>query len=102
MLCISIWSQALNSISCGDVHALALMTDGSVLSWGTGTFGRLGHGNGPSGKELGRGDRAEPSLVERLRDLKMQQVCLLSAFVVAVHIFGDACDQRFVWLTCIH
>ncbi|KAM0045862.1 putative regulator of chromosome condensation 1/beta-lactamase-inhibitor protein II [Helianthus debilis subsp. tardiflorus] len=44
------------SIAAGEAHTLALTGDGSVYSWGRGTFGRLG-----TGSEL---DQLFPTTVE--------------------------------------
>jgi alpha-tubulin suppressor-like RCC1 family protein len=66
LCCALLFTQSLQALSCGDSHALALHVDGTVLSWGAGAFGRLGHGSGPSGKEMGRGDRSVPTIVEKL------------------------------------
>ncbi|XP_020596422.1 ultraviolet-B receptor UVR8 [Phalaenopsis equestris] len=38
-------SKKVVSIAAGEAHTLALTGDGSVFSWGRGTFGRLGTGN---------------------------------------------------------
>jgi alpha-tubulin suppressor-like RCC1 family protein len=35
-------------VACGRKHILALMEGGFVLSWGTGYFGQLGHGDDSS------------------------------------------------------
>ncbi|WP_413777139.1 hypothetical protein, partial [Streptococcus pneumoniae] len=56
--------QGLRSVSCGDSHALALHNNGFVMSWGAGAAGRLGHRGGPSGREIGRGDRDTPTTVD--------------------------------------
>ncbi|KAF6164183.1 hypothetical protein GIB67_010153 [Kingdonia uniflora] len=37
-------SQKVVSVSAGEAHTLALTGDGSIYSWGRGTFGRLGTG----------------------------------------------------------
>lgn len=39
------FKDKVEKISCGSTHALALLHDGNVLSWGNGENGRLGHGN---------------------------------------------------------
>lgn len=33
------------AIACGAFHNLALVADGSVLSWGTNDYGQLGNGS---------------------------------------------------------
>ncbi|KAK9079453.1 hypothetical protein SSX86_001124 [Deinandra increscens subsp. villosa] len=38
-------SRKVTSIAAGEAHTLALTGDGSVYSWGRGTFGRLGTGS---------------------------------------------------------
>ncbi|PWA42607.1 Regulator of chromosome condensation 1/beta-lactamase-inhibitor protein II [Artemisia annua] len=38
-------SRKVVSVSAGKAHTLALTGDGSVYSWGRGTFGRLGTGS---------------------------------------------------------
>ena len=35
---------AVRKVACGEQHTLALLVDGSVLSWGAGSCGQLGHG----------------------------------------------------------
>jgi len=37
--------QRVAAVAAGECHSLALTADGSVWSWGRGTFGRLGHGD---------------------------------------------------------
>ncbi|XP_023729885.1 ultraviolet-B receptor UVR8 [Lactuca sativa] len=49
-------SRKVIAIAAGEAHTLALTGDGSVYSWGRGTFGRLG-----SGSEL---DRLFPAKIE--------------------------------------
>ena len=56
------------TVSAGDVHNLALTTDGSVWSWGDGAFGRLGHGDTQ--------DQPLPKKVEAFAD---QRVVAVSA-----------------------
>ncbi|MQL78820.1 hypothetical protein Taro_011268 [Colocasia esculenta] len=43
-------SQKVMAVTAGEAHTLALTGDGSVFSWGRGTFGRLG--TGKEGDEL--------------------------------------------------
>uniref|UniRef100_A0A1D1XJ62 Putative E3 ubiquitin-protein ligase HERC3 n=1 Tax=Anthurium amnicola TaxID=1678845 RepID=A0A1D1XJ62_9ARAE len=59
---------AVSHIACGGAHAIALTGDGSVLTWGRGTCGQLGHG------ELG--NCSEPKTVEFLKCFK---ICHVSA-----------------------
>ncbi|CAL9116224.1 unnamed protein product [Musa textilis] len=37
-------SRKVVAVAAGEAHTLALTADGSVFSWGRGTFGRLGTG----------------------------------------------------------
>lgn len=50
--------KAIESVSCGTEHSIALTCDGQVYSWGRGSNGRLGHGNS---KQCSR-----PQLIEDL------------------------------------
>ncbi|KAK1429569.1 hypothetical protein QVD17_11782 [Tagetes erecta] len=57
-------SRKVISIAAGEAHTLALTGDGSVFSWGRGTFGRLGTGLEldrlfPTKTEFKSGDRSE-------------------------------------------
>jgi alpha-tubulin suppressor-like RCC1 family protein len=38
----SFYNSHVVEVSCGDVHSLALTTDGGVFSWGSNSFGQLG------------------------------------------------------------
>ena len=38
----SFYNSHVVQVSCGDVHSLALTTDGAVFSWGSNSFGQLG------------------------------------------------------------
>ena len=33
------------NVSCGDSHTAAISTTGTVYCWGSGTYGKLGHGS---------------------------------------------------------
>jgi hypothetical protein len=48
--------------SCAVEHIASVSMCGWMLA--VGAFGRLGHGNGPSGRELGRGDRDAPCVID--------------------------------------
>ena len=37
--------QRVLAVSAGDFHSLAITADGGVWSWGSGAFGKLGHGD---------------------------------------------------------
>lgn len=67
-------AQAARDIQTGESHAVLLHSNYQVFTWGAGSFGRLGHGGGPSGKEMGRGDRDIPSLVEAMRGHRIVKV----------------------------
>ncbi|EDV29650.1 uncharacterized protein TRIADDRAFT_19228 [Trichoplax adhaerens] len=41
----SLLSKDISSISCGNEHVMALTTDGTVFTWGTGSYGQLGLGD---------------------------------------------------------
>lgn len=93
--------QSVQYISAGDSHALALHQDGTVLSWGAGSFGRLGHGGGPSGKEMGRGDRALPTIIDKLKDIRVQQVRLrLRPSVSVKSVCKMVCACVCQWDSC--
>ena len=70
---------AMTSISSGARHMLGLDSDGMVWSWGSGEYGRLGHG--------GSSDALEPEPVELLSELgsgKCVQICCGDAFSMAL------------------
>jgi len=37
--------QMISSIAAGSSHSIAVTADGEVYTWGSGSFGRLGHGD---------------------------------------------------------
>eukprot|EP00941_MAST-03F_sp_MAST-3F-sp1_P002320 g2320.t1 len=45
MICRTIPGLRVATISCGFEHSLLATCDGTLFSWGRGTYGRLGHGN---------------------------------------------------------
>jgi len=53
-------------VACGPEHSLALGADDSVWSWGSGTFGKLGHG-----AEL---DVLTPARIQLLDGLGVDQI----------------------------
>jgi E3 ISG15--protein ligase len=68
-------------VSCAKNHALALMTDGRVYSWGSGSFGQLGLGDAYG--------RLEPCLVESFEDLTIRQVDACESMSAAVTEEGE-------------
>ncbi|CAM9181888.1 unnamed protein product [Choristocarpus tenellus] len=60
------------AISCGRKHTMALMKGGVVMTWGTGYFGQLGHGDNASYRHPKVLRRLDP---QRLRDPVEQVAC---------------------------
>jgi len=61
--------QRVVAVSAGAQHSLALTTDGSVWSWGSGGFGQLGHGD----------DEQKQLLPKKVEALAGQRVVAVSA-----------------------
>ena len=86
--------MAAKGISAGYHHALLIHeATGDVYAWGSGTFGRLGMGDGPSGLEDGRGDRASPSLVPALKNSHVVQASAAHSHSAAV----TAAGKLYMW-----
>ena len=51
----------VTAVSAGGRHDLALLSDGTVLSWGDDTYGQLGNGDSSA-----NGDAEQPTLVANL------------------------------------
>ena len=60
--------QRVVAVSAGGVHNLVITADGGVWSWGTGDFGKLGHG-----------DRQRQLLPKKLEAFADQRVVAVSA-----------------------
>lgn len=58
--------STIRSIACGYGHCLAVTDFGDVLTWGSGAYGELGHGQGDSGTSVLWG---VPRVVEALQGL---------------------------------
>ena len=41
-------TKCVRDMSCGSSHSAAIVSDGSLYSWGLGEYGRLGHGDNQS------------------------------------------------------
>ena len=65
MLCTQ--GAQIAKISCGELHSIALTTDGEVWIWGNGEYGRMGNGVNTSAKL--------PEPVETLGDFNCTEVC---------------------------
>ncbi|CAN6440875.1 unnamed protein product [Victoria cruziana] len=56
----------ISQIACGGAHAIALTGNGTVMTWGRGKSGQLGHGNSEN--------QLEPKVVEVLKDKVIHSV----------------------------
>lgn len=63
-------SHVVVQVAAGESHSMALTDEGMVLTWGSGSFGRLGHGD--------QSDQTSPKVVRELG---------------AVHVWGVGCGQ---------
>lgn len=63
-------------LSCGGEHVAAATREGHVYTWGRGSYGRLGHGDGVS--------QMAPKLVQGLLGVDVSEVSCGYAFTVAV------------------
>ncbi|KAI8540958.1 hypothetical protein RHMOL_Rhmol08G0025300 [Rhododendron molle] len=66
----------VREISCGSYHISVLTSSGGVYTWGKGLNGQLGLGDTE--------DRNSPTLVEALRDRKVESVTCGSSFTAAI------------------
>src|SRR5690349_12824171 len=66
-------------VAAGFSHMLAVTSKGEVYSWGHGTMGQLGHGEGKSGRRA-----KAPKLVEGLRGVAVARVFAGGFYSVAV------------------
>ena len=57
----SLSQYRMKSIHAGCKHTVALTESGVVYTWGSNTYGQLGHGD--------KDTRLEPKLLEHLRDI---------------------------------
>ncbi|XP_058179694.1 PH, RCC1 and FYVE domains-containing protein 1 [Rhododendron vialii] len=69
-------NEFVREISCGSYHISALTSSGGVYTWGKGLNGQLGLGDTE--------DRNSPTLVEALRDRKVESVTCGSSFTAAI------------------
>ncbi|XP_031488256.1 ultraviolet-B receptor UVR8 isoform X1 [Nymphaea colorata] len=56
----------ISQIACGGAHAIALTSNGSVMTWGRGKSGQLGHGDSEN--------QLQPKVVELLKDTVIRSV----------------------------
>ena len=56
----------VHKIECGEKHSIALLLDGKVLTWGTGSFGQLGHGDYEH--------QPIPKVIESLLDVPISEI----------------------------
>ena len=56
----------VHKIECGEKHSIALLLDGKVLTWGTGSFGQLGHGDYEH--------QPTPKVIESLLDVPISEI----------------------------
>ncbi|KAH7852865.1 hypothetical protein Vadar_030232 [Vaccinium darrowii] len=69
-------NEFVREISCGSYHISVLTSSGGVYTWGKGLNGQLGLGDTE--------DRNSPTLVEALRDRKVESVTCGSSFTAAI------------------
>ncbi|KAI9232271.1 MAG: regulator of chromosome condensation 1/beta-lactamase-inhibitor protein II [Podila humilis] len=65
----------------GEGHFLALSTNGSLYSWGSGRHGQLGHGNLKS--------ETKPKCIESLEGIRIVDAACGGSFSIALSEFGD-------------
>ncbi|KAF9401603.1 RCC1 domain-containing protein 1 [Mortierella sp. AD011] len=68
-------------IWAGEAHMLALATDGTLYSWGSGRYGQLGHGNLVS--------VSTPKPIESLQGIRIVDAACGASFSVALSETGD-------------
>ncbi|KAI3706798.1 hypothetical protein L6452_24771 [Arctium lappa] len=81
-------SRKVIAIAAGEAHTLALTGDGSVYSWGRGTFGRLG-----TGSEL---DQLFPAKIEFNSTDRRERVKIVGVSAGAYHSLALS-DDGSVW-----
>ncbi|XP_071166813.1 uncharacterized protein [Mytilus edulis] len=78
---VSLCTDTVAAVSCGKEHVLLLTTYGTVLTFGGGTRGQLGHGTVDSTKE--------PHLIDSLAGLKMLAVAAGGWHSLCISECGD-------------
>lgn len=68
-------------VACGRLHTAILTSDGRVLTFGTGKFGQLGHGE--------RSNEAAPKVVSALSGKRVVDIACGKEHTVAVTSDGD-------------
>lgn len=68
-------------VSCGEYHSLILLKNGEIYSCGFGEGGQLGHGN--------RENFYIPTLIQELKNYKIQKICCGNRFSMASYSSGN-------------
>ncbi|XP_078441246.1 ultraviolet-B receptor UVR8-like isoform X2 [Wolffia australiana] len=92
----SLAGMHIETVALGSQHSIAVTDNGSVLSWGAGALGRLGHGarSGIMGF-LGSSSEYTPRLIKNFEELKVTKIAagLLHSACIdeqgSVFIFGE-------------
>ena len=84
-------------VSAGDYHSCAVDETGALWTWGSGTNGKLGHGDGGEGSSWQGSNwpisARVPKRVDALAEVRMRHVCAGSRHTLAVSSDG----RLFTW-----
>jgi alpha-tubulin suppressor-like RCC1 family protein len=83
----SLLGMKLVHIACGDQHVAVVTSNGSLYTWGKGSYGKLGHGN-----EI---DYNEPCIVEAFKNKPVCYVSCGYAFTAAI-----TKEERQLYMGC--
>ena len=84
--------RTVRQIECDSGYSAALLANGDLYTWGSNSYGKLGHGGGTSADEA-RGSCGAPRLVQAFQGIPIRQVSCGSTFMAAVTEDG----RLFTW-----